>query len=62
MNPTLTFLALRTAVLRALEIRHGDCLLAISEALDAVEDSNQLEQLLKSALRSESIDSFAQSF
>ena len=51
MNPTLTLLALRTAVLSA-----------ISEALDAVEDSNQLEQLLKSALRSESIDSFAQSF
>jgi hypothetical protein len=42
MNPTLTLLALRTAVLRALEISHGDCLPAISEAFDTIEDSKQL--------------------
>jgi hypothetical protein len=53
-------LALRGAVLRALEIRHGSCPSGISEALEAVEDPKRLEQLLDSAIRSESIESFAQ--
>ncbi len=53
-------LALRGAVLRALEIRHGSCPSGISDALEAVEDPKRLGQLLDSAIRSESIESFAQ--
>jgi hypothetical protein len=53
-------LALRTAVLRSLEISHGSCPAGISEALEAIEDPKRLEQLLENALRSESIESFAQ--
>jgi hypothetical protein len=53
-------LALRGAVLRALEISHGACPPGISGALEAVEDAKRLEQLLESAIRSESIESFAQ--
>ena len=53
-------LALRTAVLRSLEISHGPCPAGISEALEAIEDPKRLEQLLENALRSESIESFAQ--
>jgi len=53
-------LALRTAVLRSLEISHGSCPAGISEALEAIEDPKRLEQLLENALRSETIESFAQ--
>ena len=53
-------LAFRTAVQRALEIRHGSCPAGIREALDAINDPKRLEQLLESAIRSESIEAFAQ--
>ena len=53
-------LALRTAVLRSLEISHGSCPAGISEALEAIEDPKRLEQLLENAIRSESIELFAQ--
>ncbi len=53
-------LAFRTAVQRALEIRHGSCPEGIREALDAIEDPKRLEQLLESAIRSESLEAFAQ--
>ena len=53
-------LALRTAVLRSLEISHGSCPAGISEVLEAIEDLKRLEQLLENAIRSESIELFAQ--
>jgi len=53
-------LAFRTAVQRALEIRHGSCPEGIREALDAIADPKRLEQLLESAIRSESLEAFAQ--
>jgi hypothetical protein len=52
--------AFRTAVQRALEIRHGSCPEGIREALDAIDDPKQLEQLHENAIRSESIEAFAQ--
>ncbi len=53
-------LAFRTAVSRALEIRHGSCPEGIREALKAIEDPKRLEQLHERAFRSESIEDFAQ--
>jgi len=53
-------LAFRTAVLRALEIRHGSCPEGIREALGAIEDPKRLEQLLENAIRSDSVEAFAQ--
>jgi predicted transposase YdaD len=52
--------AFRTSVLRALEIRHGAYPEGVREAIDAVEDPKQLENLLESAFRSDSIEAFAQ--
>ena len=52
--------AFRIAVSRALEIRHGSCPEGIREALDAIEDPKRLEQLHESAIRSESLEAFAQ--
>ena len=52
--------AFRTAVQRALEIRHGLCPEGIREALDAIGDPKRLEQLLETAFRSESLEVFAQ--
>ncbi len=52
--------AFRTSVLRALEIRHGAYPDGVREAIDAVEDPKQLENLLESAFRSDSIEAFAQ--
>ena len=52
--------AFRTAVQRNLEITHGACPEGIREALDAIEDPKRLEQLLESAIRSESLEAFAQ--
>jgi hypothetical protein len=43
-----------------LEIRHGSCPEGIREELDAIDDPKQLEQLLENAIRSESIEAFAQ--
>lgn len=51
--------AFRTAVLRALEIRHGACPEGIREAIEANHDARQLEALLESAIRSDSIEAFA---
>jgi hypothetical protein len=51
--------AFRTAVIRALEIRHGDCPEGIREALEAVQDPGRLEQLHERAVRSASIEYFA---
>ncbi len=53
-------LAFRRAVQRALEIRHGSCPEGIREALDAIAESRRLEQLLESAICSESLEAFAQ--
>jgi hypothetical protein len=53
-------LAFRAAVQRALEIRHGSCPAGIREALDAIDDPRRLEQLLETAIRSESLELFAQ--
>ena len=52
--------AFRTAVQRALEIRHGSCPEGIREALDAIDDPRRLEQLHEIAFRSESLEAFAQ--
>jgi hypothetical protein len=52
--------AFRTAVQRNLEIIHGSCPEGIRETLDAIEDPKRLEQLLESAIRSESLEAFAQ--
>ena len=52
--------AFRTAVQRNLEIMHGSCPEGIREALDAIEDPKRLEQLLESAIRSASLEVFAQ--
>jgi anthranilate phosphoribosyltransferase len=53
-------LAFRTAVQRALEIRHGSCPEGIREALDAINDPKRLEQLHEIAFRSQSLEAFAQ--
>jgi hypothetical protein len=52
--------AFRTAVLRALEIRHGSYPEGIREAIEAIHDARQLETLLESAIRSDSIETFSQ--
>ncbi|NBV85926.1 MAG: Rpn family recombination-promoting nuclease/putative transposase [Verrucomicrobia bacterium] len=52
--------AFRTAVLRALEIRHGAYPEGIRDAIESMEDPNRLEALLESAIRSDSIETFAQ--
>jgi hypothetical protein len=52
--------AFRTAVLRALEIRHGACPDGIREALESIDDPARLERLIESAFRSESLEAFAQ--
>ena len=52
--------AFRTAVLRALEIRHNAYPEGIREAIEAIDDPIRLEALLESAFRSESIEAFAQ--
>ena len=53
--------ALRSSVLRALEIRHGVYPEGIREAIDAVDNPKTLERLHENAFRSESIEAFAQS-
>ena len=52
--------AFRTAVLRALEIRHGAYPEGVREAIEAINDAQRLETLLDSAIRSDSIEGFAQ--
>jgi len=52
--------ALRASVLCALEIRHGACPDGVREVIEASEDPNQLQHLLESAIRSDSIEAFAQ--
>jgi predicted transposase/invertase (TIGR01784 family) len=52
--------AFRTAVLRALEIRHGAYPEGIREAVEAIEDLPQLEQLLEVAFCSPSLEAFAE--
>ncbi len=51
--------AFRTAVLRALEVRHGSYPEGIREAVEAIQDSQKLERLIETAFRSDSIDAFA---
>jgi predicted transposase/invertase (TIGR01784 family) len=52
--------AFRTAVLRALDIRHGGCPPGIREALESIQDPQQLERLLEVAFRSDSLEAFAE--
>jgi hypothetical protein len=52
--------ALRSSVLRALEIRHGAYPDGIREALEAIDAPTRLETLHESAFRSESLEAFAQ--
>ena len=52
--------AFRTAVLRALEIRHGACPDGIREALESIDDPARLERLIENAFRSDSLEAFAQ--
>ena len=52
--------AFRTAVLRALEIRHGACPDGIREALESIDDPVRLEALHENAFRSDSLEAFAQ--
>jgi hypothetical protein len=52
--------AFRTAVLRALEIRHGACPEGIREAIEAIDDPVRLEALHENAFRSDSLEAFAQ--
>ena len=52
--------AFRTAVLRALEIRHGAFPEGIREAVESIHDPLRLEKLLETAFRSDSIEIFAQ--
>ena len=52
--------AFRTSVLRALEIRHGSYPEGIREAIEAIEDPQRLEALHERAIRSESLEAFAQ--
>ena len=52
--------AFRTAVLRALEIRHGVYPEGIREALEAIQDPKQLELLHETAIRSTSLEAFAE--
>ena len=53
-------IALRSSVLRALEIRHGSYPEGIRKAIEAVEDPQRLEALHESAFRAESLEAFAQ--
>ena len=53
-------IALRSSVLRALEIRHGSYPEGIREAIEAIEDPQRLEALHERAIRSESLEAFAQ--
>ena len=53
-------LALRMAVSRALEIRHGSCPQGIREALESIKDPKRLEQLHEGAIRADSLEAFAQ--
>ena len=48
------------AVLHALEIRHGSYPEGIREAIEAIYDLQRLEALLESAIRSDSLEAFAQ--
>jgi hypothetical protein len=52
--------ALRSSVLRALEIRHSAYPDGIREAIEAIDAPTRLEALLESAFRSESLEAFAQ--
>ena len=52
--------ALRGAVLRALEIRHGDYPEGIREIIETINDPATLNRLLDSAIRSNSVEEFAQ--
>ena len=52
--------AFRTAVLRALEIRHSAYPEGIREAVEAINDPQRLERLIETAFRSECIEAFAQ--
>jgi len=52
--------AFRTAVSRALEIRHGACPDGIREVIEAIDDPARLERLIENAFRSESLEAFAQ--
>jgi len=52
--------AFRAAVLRALEIRHGSYPEGIREAVEAIQDPERLETLLETAIRSHSLEDFAQ--
>lgn len=51
--------ALRSSVLRALEIRHGAYPEGVREAIDAVNDLEELKNLHENAFRSDSIEAFA---
>ena len=51
--------AFRTAVLRALEIRHDSYPEGIRDAIESIEDPKRLEALFESAFRSDSIETFA---
>jgi hypothetical protein len=51
--------ALRSSVLRALEIRHGAYPEGVREAIDAVNDLEELKNLHETAFRSDSIEAFA---
>jgi len=52
--------ALRSSVLCTLEIRHGAYPDGVREVIEALEDPKKLQNLLESALRSDSIEAFAQ--
>ena len=52
--------AFRTAVLRALEVRHGGYADGIREAVEAIQDPKQLERLIEVAIRSASLETFAE--
>ena len=52
--------AFRTAVLRALEIRHGSYPEGIREAIEAIDNLQRLEALLETAILSDSLEAFAQ--
>jgi len=52
--------AFRTAVLRALEIRHGSYPEGIREAVESTDDLQRLEALFDSAIRSDSLEAFSQ--
>ena len=54
--------ALRSSVLRALEIRHGAYPNRVREAIEAIEDLDRLERPHESAVRSESLEAFTKHF